>query len=230
MLIFFVLEDPDSNDLLCKILEDAGVMYPFLDKSRVYITGHSHNGHYSFEFACRHPNLLAGIATMGNTHGLPTSDIPVDKVIFNDAQLNKIKNIDMPLVNINGQWENAYSCKQVGAMRFRSPEEKGKQFQNRLIASNCPLKQNEEILAAADSPDLATRMVGVPNDRSEVLYFEGDECYIADVINNEGRIHLRLVTLENLPHATSAHMPWLSWNFLRRFARNQETGKLVELW
>ena len=43
-LLYFVLESMDDNDLLHEILEDAEKLYPMMDRSRVYLTGHSHDG------------------------------------------------------------------------------------------------------------------------------------------------------------------------------------------
>lgn len=228
MLMFFALEDPDSNDMYVDLLNQAAEMYPFLDRSRVYMTGHSHNGHYTLEFSRRHPEILAGIATLGNSHGI-LSVIDQARSVENAVEI--MSHVDMPCINIDGEWENLYSCKALTADHRRglTDEEKVRGWQNRLAASRCPMRSAEEILAAPDSLDYATRKVGVPNDRSEVIYFEGDECYTADIRNVDGKVHLRMVTLENWPHATSAHAPWLSWSFLRQFARDPETKELIEL-
>lgn len=228
MLIFFVLEDPDSNDLLVDILEDATVKYPFLDRSRVYITGHSHNGHYSMEFTRRHVDLIAGVGTMGNSHGLA---LKKDSVKIGQDQIGILGQHDIPLININGQWENGFSCDALkeGDQKFLTAQERVDSYQNRLRAFRCEAWSAEEILAAADSDCKAVRMLGVPVSRSEIQYLDGDECYIGDLQNKDGKDHLRLVTIENLPHATSSHMPWLTWNFLRRFSRDQATGEIVEL-
>lgn len=228
MLIFFVLEDPDSNDLLMDILEEATRQYPFLDRSRVYITGHSHNGHYSLEFTRRHVNAIAGVGTMGNSHGLALTK---DTVKIGQNQIDFMSQYDIPLINIDGQWENAFSCRELkaGDQRFLSEKDRADRYNDRLKASRCRERSADEILSAADSKNKAIRMLGVPTDFSETVYIDGDECYVGDLINQDGKNHLRLVTVENLPHATSSHMPWLTWNFLRRFARDQITGEIVEL-
>jgi hypothetical protein len=103
-------------------------------------------------------------------------------------------------------------------------------WQRRLKAFNCPMKTFEEIAAARTSPDYATRMIGVPNDRTEIQYKYGYECYIADIKNNAGKVHLRLVTIENLNHVVSPQYPELTWDFVRRFARNLDNGELIELY
>jgi len=37
-----------------------------------------------------------------------------------------------------------------------------------------------------------------------------------------------VVAIENLPHTTSSLMHIVSWSFLRRFARDLETGAVIE--
>jgi hypothetical protein len=90
-------------------------------------------------------------------------------------------------------------------------------------------RNRENSLGERTAPDLAARRVGVPNDGTETRYIYGCECYIADIKNKAGKKHLRLATLENLPHMHAPQMPKLSWDFVRRFARDLETGEVVEL-
>ena len=59
---------------------------------------------------------------------------------------------------------------------------------------------------------------------------DGCECYIAEVKNFAGKKRLRLVTLENLLHMPAPQMPALAWDFVRRFARDLETGEVIELY
>ncbi|MGM9603344.1 MAG: hypothetical protein ACI3W5_17385, partial [Faecousia sp.] len=106
MLIFFALETPDANDIIADILLDAKKQYPFMDSSRVYLTGHSHNGQLALEFASRFPMLLAGVAPMGRNHGLRYKN---DAVYVSDRLVESLKNADMPTININGQYENGMS-------------------------------------------------------------------------------------------------------------------------
>jgi len=227
MLIFFALEDVVSNEMIHDLLAEATAKYPFLDRSRVYITGHSHNGHYAMDFMRRFPKSIAGVATMGNPHGIGAA---IHTVVITDEMVSLMQSLEIPTINIDGQWENGYASDLPKSYyKYLTDEEKVEYWQKRLKANNCPMKSAAEILAATKSGSLATRMVGVPNDRSEVVYFQGDECYLADVKNSDGNVRLRVVTLENMPHALTAHMPWLSWSFLRRFARDQETGEIIEL-
>ena len=108
-------------------------------------------------------------------------------------------------------------------------EKRAESWQRRLRSARCPMRTIEEIAATRDSSDLAERSIGVPADRTEVLTLDGSENYIVDIKNNEGKYHLRMIALGNMPHTVTPAMIQLSWSFLRRFARDQKTGAIIEL-
>ena len=98
----------------------------------------------------------------------------------------------------------------------------------RLYGMRCPIPPDEEIYAAGRNK--AERMLGFPCDRTDIFYAEGSECYFGDVKNVDGRYHFRTVAMENIPHTTVRMMHVIAWSFLRRFARNLETGEVIELY
>ncbi len=236
ILLFFVLEDVESNELLVKILEEASQTYPMIDTSRVYLSGHSHNGYYSLEFAVRHPELIAGVATFGDVPGMQNTAL----FRLNEEKIAYMSTLDIPVINLVGYREpkrhfpmnadgDAYRPEHLPAP-LATFKLRAESLQLRLKAFNCPMKSFEEIAATKDSPEKAIRMLGVPGDKSETLWLDGFEVYIVDIKNNEGKYHLRLVGEENMPHNTTPVQQDLSWSFLRRFARDQKTGKIIELY
>ena len=92
------------------------------------------------------------------------------------------------------------------------------------------MKTVEEIVATKDSPDYTIRMLGIPADKAETIWMNGNEIYIADIKNNAGKYHLRIVGEENMPHNTTPNQQIVSWSWLRRFARDLETGESIELY
>ena len=80
-----------------------------------------------------------------------------------------------------------------------------------------------------NSDNYVERKLGFPADWSECLYLDGFENYIADVKNVDGKFHMRQVAMGNMPHTVTPTMCDITWNFLRRFARNLETGECIEL-
>ena len=238
-VIFFAMESPRWNDWICDILHDAAGMYP-IDLSRVYMTGHSHNGHFTQEFARRHPGVLAAIAPLGNSPGLPTPAVSHEAVAVTDEMAARMETMDMPTCILCG-------CKEVGGLvpvnrtahafepginvegYAASAEGKMAMWNRRLKAERCPQQSVEELLAAADSPNKAIRRLGFPSDRAETVWIDGFEHYIADVKNIDGRYHFRVIAIENMPHMIVPSMHILAWNYMRRFARDQKTGAVIEL-
>ena len=237
LLVNFVLEDNDSNDLLADIIEDVLKEYP-ADPSRVYVAGHSHNGFYALEFAIRHPKLVAAVATFGDPAGFMT----VGNLPMTGARLDALKAADMPIINLIGLTE--HSChfplhsdasdyrpgySPVGSMPSTF-EQRAASWQLRLEACSCPMKTADEIAATKNSPNYAIRKLGIPADKAETYWMDGNEIYIADIKNNAGKYHLRIVGEENMPHNTTPNQQKISWSWLRRFARNTETGESIDLY
>ncbi len=223
ILLFFALEDPDSNDLLEKITWQAVSRYP-VDVRRIYVTGHSHDGWFARHFAYRHPRMIAALATMGNHVGLPEAGRVGNPIMgVSDAEIENMKQIDMPTININGGSE--------GFSRYPASESERRQWaldwQRRLEASRCPVCTIEEILAAPTSDNLAIRTLGVPGDRGLDCWFDGIAHCAVDIKNVDGKYHLRVASSENMPHTVTPSMIDLSWSFLRQFARDTETGNII---
>ncbi len=223
MMLFFAMETPEDNDLLMDIIEQACAQYP-IDRSRIYIIGQSHNGYLALEFARRHPQTIAAVAQLNDRHGIGAPRYSVDNVKMTDEMLAGLSAWDLPLINICGQIENVFSHIEPGTEAEANAIDS---FHRRLKAFRCPDKSDQEIAACRTSADTATRMNGIPGDKSEVLYAMGHACYVSDVKNIDGNWHLRFVTLENLPHMITPQMAELAWGFMRRFAR-QPDGSILE--
>ncbi len=224
--LFFALEDPDSNDLFAEILEEATELYP-VDRSRVYITGHSHDGFFAYEFAYRHPELLAAVATLGDPRGLRSPEATGNPVMsICDDQLEALSKVDLPVMNLAGTNEGFGTIPQ----EKEAFAEYVQAWQRRLKASRCTQRSAEEIEAAQKSSDYATRKLGVPVDKSWTLWADGFEHYFGEINNVEGKPHLCLMLSQNMPHTTTPFMLEMAWSFLRRFSRNLETGEIEELY
>ena len=225
IVLFFVLEDPDSNDLALEILKEAEREYP-IDPSRVYVTGHSHDGGFARTFAYRHPETVAAVAVMGNGVGLASSKETGNPVGgTEDDQLEALSRIKLPIINVGGERE----------YRTPAPDSAGfpvfaRGWQRRLAVCRCAPKTMEQIAAAQFSPNVVERRMGVPFDETQVLWMDGFEHYIGDLTNDEGKKWTRMVCIDNSPHTVTASMLTLCWSFLRRFARDLETGEVVELY
>lgn len=225
IILFFVLEDPDSNDLAVDILKETERQYP-IDQERIYVTGHSHDGGFARIFAYRHPDIVAALATLGNGPGLTSSKETGNPVGgTEDDQLEELSRIQMPVINIGGERE--YAKPKPGTEAFRNFV---RGWQRRLAVCRCMPKTAEEIEAAGESADIVERRMGLPFTDTEVLWMDGFEHYIGDLVNAEGRKWTRMVYIDNSPHTVTASMLTLAWSFMRRFARDTNTGDTIELY
>lgn len=227
MMLFFALETPEDNDdALPGIISEVLGNYP-ADPTRVYLTGQSHNGYYALEYYRRHPKQIAALAQLCDQAGLQAGAV----IDYYKSRAKEIiagfQTHDMPMIDISGSLENYY------AKTDRTPVELDDDifyFQNRMRALKLKIWSREEILAAKDSPDYATRRNGVPADRTETRFIMGDEVYISDYQDENGRWVYRYVSIENTPHMIMPQMAELSWEFMRRWARDPETGESIELY
>lgn len=224
MLLFFAMESPDDNELLMKIIDQVILDYP-VDTSRIYITGQSHNGYLALEFACRHIDRITAVATLNDRHGIASPNYAMESVPVTDEMVTRFRAHELPLINICGQIENVFPHTTPGTKAYDNAIDA---YRRRLYAFRCPDRSVEEVEAALNSTNLAERRNGIPADHTEVRFSMGHEVYIADVQNEDKKWHLRFISIENLPHMITPQMAELSWEFLRRFARD-ESGKIIEL-
>ncbi|WP_402468409.1 hypothetical protein [Isoptericola aurantiacus] len=226
VVVFFALETPDDNDLGMEIVRQAAEHYP-VDLTRLYVTGHSHNGHFCMEFARRHHREVAAAAALGNAYGLPAPEYSHEAVTVTDEKVALMETFDLPVIDIAGYSESDFVGSEVGTQAFDDAVDS---WSRRARASRLPPLRAEAIAAAKSSDDLVARRLGVPPDRSSVEYRMGGECYIGDFFTTGGAHRLRLVALEHFPHMVAPQMPSLTWDFVRRFARDPQTGAVVELY
>ena len=224
MMLFFAMETPEDNDeVLPGILNKVLAQYP-ADPARVYLTGQSHNGYYALEYYRRHPKQIAACAQLCDQVGLQSGAVIDYYKSRGDEIVASFREHEFPTIVINGALENNYVKKNRTEAELNDDVF---YFQNRLKAMRIPMRSREEILEARTSSDYAVRSNGVPADRSEVRYLMGDEVYVSDWRDEQGRWLFRFASIENTPHMIMPQMAELSWEFLRRFARNTETGETI---
>jgi hypothetical protein len=200
-----------------------------IDASRVYVTGHSHMGHESREFAYRHPELIAAVAQLGNASGYAAPSYSHETIVADDQRIEAWSKIDMPDITIGAAGEEL-SPHTMPSLILPDYDLFIEAWQRRLKASRCPMETREQIMAAEHSSDHVTRLYGLPNDGSSLQVIDGVEHYFIDIKNIDGKDHLRIVAVQNMIHIVEPTMPMISWSWMRRFARDQKTGKVIELY
>ena len=238
ILLFFVLEDNDSNDLLCELIDETGKLY-HADLTRVYTTGHSHDGRFTLEFSARNWRKVAAAATLGNSFCLEDAK-KLGAAGVTDERMEQLHSIELPLANFCGCCEHGGKLPlnvDARTLPIRPGQEFGRTisledrihgWQRRLYAWNLTPRTAEEMLAVKDSPNPVEREFGVPVDRSKVVEMDGYKHYIGDFKDKNGRYLLRMVAHENMPHMPVPAMLELAWDFLSRFSRDLTTGKIID--
>lgn len=230
-LMFFVMEDKEDNEILSELLKEYAKMYP-IDLSRVYIVGHSHNGGFASAYIRRHSKEIAAIGTLGNHAGfIPGCEMGPETMAVEDDEIEFMaKHMDVPTVNVIGCAEHMCQYPLYRAENEKELERRVRNWNRRLKAYNCRENTIEEITACANDKDYVVRTLGFPANWTECLYMDGAENYMADIENREGKRHLRQIAMGNLPHTVSPLMCDLVWSFLKRFAKDTETGECIELY
>jgi hypothetical protein len=226
MLVMFALEDVQSNEKMYDIYHEVLQQYP-ADPSRVYLTGFSHNSELAMYFAYQHRDILAGFSCAGHSAGVAHPRYSHGLLKFTDEMIENIAKTDLPTINICGVYENDLYKKDPAMPDFQNLADS---WQRRLKAHDCPIPRFESIAAAQNAGDYITQMTCIPSERKEIQMMFGLECFILDYANREGKHHFRLGIIGDQYHTYTPQMPYLSWNFLRRFSRDMQTMKIVELW
>ena len=227
-LLVLSLRTQESMDNTYELIKELEKTSP-IDPSRIYVTGHSHAGHETREFAYQHPDMVAAAAPLGNSAGLAAPAYSHETILADDQRIEAWSKIDMPLITIGAAGE-VLSPHTMPSLILPDYNLFIDAWQRRLKASHAPMKTREEIMATEHSPDYVTRLFGLPNDGSSLQVIDGVEHYIIDVKNLDGRDHLRFVGIQNMIHTPEPTMPMVAWTFMRRFARDQKTGKIIELY
>ena len=234
-----MLEDADSNDLLCELIDEACSQYP-ADPQRVYVMGHSHDGRFALEFCARNYKKIAAVSTLGNFCGLEDAR-RLGTAGVTDEVMEHLRGIQLPLANFCGCAEHGGKLPvnvDARTLPLRPGQEYGRTltlddrlyaWKRRLYAWNCAARSEEEILAARDSADIVERTLGFPVDRSDVRLIDGFHHYIGDLCNSDGKYFLRMVAHENMPHLPFPAMIDLAFEFMSRFERDMDTGEIREL-
>jgi hypothetical protein len=221
-------DSKEAFDLDADLIREVEKTNP-IDPSRVYVTGHSHLGMQTRELAYQHPEIIAAAAPLGNSSGLAAPAYSHESPVATDQRIDAWSKIDMPLITIGAAGEEL-SPHTIPQYIIPDYDLFIDAWQRRLKASRAPMKTKAEIMAAEHSSDYVTRLYGLPNDGSSLQVIDGVEHYVIDIKNIDGKNHLRFVAVQNMIHTTEPTMPMVAWSWMRRFARDQNTGEVIELY
>jgi hypothetical protein len=229
VMVFTPMNQQSTNML--KLLEELKRQYP-VDAGRVYTMGYSNGGSHANLMTTMRPDLFAAAAPSPRPFILLGNEAE-NLGYFSDQAIENFRKITLPMISIGGQEEFNYyypinqDPAEVRANTAIPARLKIELLRRRLRMMRCRVPDAEEFQAMARSEDVAKRNMGVPFDRTSVETIMGLKHWFGDFRNADGDYYFRMGSIENMPHFLLPTSAELSWNFVKRFARNQNTKRLI---
>ena len=228
-VIVLTLEEGNSAENCRYILEATAGLYP-VDRTRVYMAGHSFSGSVTGRIAVSDPETYAGVCLLGSQYsGLDSSE----------EETAHAARLHMPRIDVHGTAEKILpfnrdtdipaSPKVVPNV---TPTDMGRAacyweqaFWHRLNGCR-PVAEGENDGIQETSCDIAERKIGTKLAHTQLRVLGGVPHYMGDITDGDGCAMIRHVAVEGAPHYPSAWCAELAWEFLHRFCRDQKTGEL----
>lgn len=249
--LIVIIPETETPEKLEELFAYAKEHYP-VDWSRVYMVGYSLGGFMTARHGIRWPERFAavGIGGMLFANG-PTgvhkqNDVVWPEETITPQMVEHAAEVKLPVCVCMGESE-ILGLLPIGKDEpdFTPPggdasEEKADRIdlsgRNKIASVNnwrqiagCPRISEEKVREAARySPDIVTEKLGFPMERTSVELREGRSHFIGDCVNAEGQNLARFVCMGKSAHWPSRALTEMTWEFIRRFSRNQATGQIEE--
>ncbi len=208
-----------SVDSLYAMYQQVTADYP-VDTSRVYATGTSMGGMASIALAAAHPELIAAIS--------PNDIAP--SISIQDDQLAALQQMVVPMNFTTGLADKYKPYPLIGNDFSDTPKIDG---YNRLLSAfgfdEYAMSAEEVEELVAQSLQIVEHATGLRFPKITPVNYVNNRLYVCDFNNSEGVTLLRINIVENKPHMFVGYDAQNAWNFLKGFARDMETGKLIVL-
>lgn len=246
--LIVIIPETETPEKIEELLAYAREHYP-VDWSRVYMVGYSLGGFMASRHGIRWPERFAAVGVGGmlfangptgvhkqNGVAWPAETITPDMV----EHAAKVK---LPVCVCMGENEILGLVPVTeDEPPFTPPDAQPGELTDRIdlsgtnkIASvnnwrqiaGCARIPEEQVREAARySADVVTEKLGFPFERTSVVAREGRSHYVGDCVNAEGENLARFVCVGKSPHCISRAQAELTWEFIRQFSRDVETGEL----
>ena len=228
-LIVLTLEEGNSAENCRYVLDAAARCYP-VDRSRVYMVGHSFSGSVTGRIAVSDPTVYAGVCLLGSQYsGLDSSE----------EETARAAKLHMPRIDVHGTAEKILPFNRDTDVPASpqvvpnvTPTDMGREACYREQAfwhmlNGCrPVVTGENDDIQEVSCDIAERKIGTKLAFTQLRVLGGVPHYMGDIPDGSGRAMIRHVAVEGAPHYPSAWCAELAWEFLHWFSRDQENGEL----
>lgn len=196
----------NHTEHFANIVRDAYTRYPFIDKSRVYVTGFSNGGAAAVALTSQYPELFAAIAPQGWMVGM--------------RDRSKAANFDMPFQIIQGNNEYTYTT-DSGAPAIMTDEQ---------AALRDLMLFNEMINESSSADYNKTAYWGYPSNDVFIMEFEEKKWEVSNYFKQGYTVPFgQLILVEDGIHWARKPHAQLAWEFMKHFRRN-EKGIIVQIY
>lgn len=214
-----VMSENVEPEFLHGVLEEVKAAYP-VDASRVYMTGTSMGGMASKKFAGLYPDEVAAIAPMNVSFAFIDGE-------DGDAQALAARGMPMLFVAGTSDVYNPLPVRDAGGSMGSFDG------WNALVTmqgfEEYAITPEESAALLDETTDLLEHYTGLRLPEATVHSYVNNRTFQCDFTNDAGVTMLSLVIEENGSHEPLGHDVDFAWDFLKRFARDTETGELIVL-
>jgi hypothetical protein len=207
-----VMGAPVSEGILVKalprLIDHILKKFPALDGSRVYAAGYSLGGGATLRAIYGGMEKIAAAVPMAGMHD--------DLVYFSTPEEDaRLLEIGMPVMILTSTFDLGFN------------QQEGRLTDNTLRQLRHFARVNR--IQLADAGDFsANPIIGYPADRMDVTTLAGEwRSFLWSFKNGGGIPILSVSCTENLTHALYPGYGEIAWDFMKHFARDPETGKLL---
>lgn len=213
-LVLIMAENEDSENLY-NILQKVKKTYP-IDESRIYATGSSMGAMQSINLSAAYPTLLAAITTL---------DVAPKYISQEEEAFAAVKEAGLPVISIAGTVDK-YDAYPIDTNPMNSVSGWNDLMTVTGNEDYC-LTSEESAELAKNSMNIMEHMTGGKFEETSFDYPHNNKVYVNNFTNSDGVNSLRIVVVENKGHIPSGFDATYSWDFMKNFSRNTETGEFI---
>ena len=220
-LILVMAEDTEAESLR-RILDEVKAAYP-VDESRVYLTGSSQGARRSKKFAGLYPNEIAAIAPMNAPFAFFDGD--------GDAQ--QLAALKMPIIITTGSADKYYILPVHEEGNDAASSHGSFEGWNTLVTmqgfEEYVITAEESAALLEQTTNLLEHYTGLRLPEAIVYNHINNRTFQCNFTNGDGVTMLSLVIEENGSHDPIGYDAQISWDYMKQFARDTQTGELIVL-
>lgn len=219
-------QEADVNFTGCDGLGERGVMaliedlkrnYPQIDASRIYVTGLSAGGAFSFKLGIKHSDVFAAAAPVAGVN------IFADEIA---EALNQYQGDGTPLIYLCGDRDFFQMIPVDGSSPYRIP---GTWASDKNVHIFSALQAYQQVLGleVTAQPDMQKNpYYGIALDHQRYVTLGTKQMYTGTLSDEEGVI-MELGAILEQPHWNYKPQAEYIWSFMKNFKRDLDTRKIV---